>query len=101
MDDGSFFERLPHHAIDVAIRIREGAELGHHALRALARRCQRLTGRPVHLHTLEGAPPGSATSGPLPWARDLEAAALYAELLARMAWDFRTLQEHIIADLLA
>jgi len=99
---GSFFERLPHHDIDVAVQIPDGVSASRRALSDLATRCEEVVGPGVDLHPLNGTPPGfrkAATSGTLLWARDPEDALQYAELLQRMAWDWRPLQEQIIRDL--
>lgn len=99
---GSFFERLPYHDVDVAIAVPAGVEADPFALSGLASCCEAAIGRPVDVHALGGTSPGfrrSATSGTLIWARDPEAALQYAELLQRMAWDWRPLQEQIIRDL--
>jgi len=72
---GSFFERLPYHDIDIAIRVPEGALADHHALYALAAMCGHAVGRPVDLQELNGTTPGFrwvATSGTLLCARDPE-----------------------------
>lgn len=99
---GSFFEGLPYHDVDVAIRIPEGVPADYHALYALAAMCGQAIGRPVDLQELNGTSPGfrrAATSGTLLCARDPEAALLYGELLQRLAWDWRPMQEQIIRDL--
>ncbi len=99
---GSFFAGLPYHDVDVAVQVPRDQAVDLRALGDLAARCEQALGRPVDVHALNDATPGfrkAATEGILLWARDPESALLYAELLQRMAWDWRSLQDQVIRDL--
>lgn len=101
---GSFFEGLPSHDVDVAIGLRPGPVPDLHELHGLAARCEAAVGRPVDLRVLgrpDTAFAASASGGRLLYAADPDAAAAFADLSLRMAWDFADLRERFLRDGLA